>query len=79
MGIFLTLGSGLIFTIAGLIVKYLKDYHPVSLAVFRFQGVLVPALVLALYSHYVKREQVFSTIWPLTNQEQRRKFIFTGV
>lgn len=79
LGIFFTLGSGFIFTCAGIIVKYMKDYHPISLAVFRFQGVLLPALALALYSHYVKRDQVFSTIWPLTDKEKLKRFIFTGV
>lgn len=79
LGIFFTLGSGFIFTVAGVIVKYMKDYHPLSLAVYRFQGVLLPAFVLALYAHYVKKEQVFSTIWPLTDKEKLKKFIFCGV
>ncbi|ODN00887.1 Solute carrier family 35 member G1 [Orchesella cincta] len=79
LGIFWTLGSGFIFTVGGVIVKYMKDYHPITLATFRFQGVLLPALVLALYSHYVRKEVVFGTIWPLTDKEKLKRFAFTCV
>jgi len=79
LGIFWTLESGFIFTSAGVIVKYMKDFHPVTLAAFRFQGVLLPALVLALYSHYVRKEEVFSTVWPLSDKEKLKKVLFNCV
>ncbi|CAL8125747.1 unnamed protein product [Orchesella dallaii] len=78
-GIFWTLGSGFIFTVAGVIVKYMKNYHPLTLAAFRFQGVLLPALILAFYSHYKKKQVVFGTIWPLTDKEKLRRVLFICV
>lgn len=48
MGIILTLTSGFIFTCGGVIVKYMKDFHPVTLAVYRFQGVFLPGMITTL-------------------------------
>lgn len=73
MGILLTLASGLAFTVGGVIVKYMKEYHPFTLAIFRFQGILLPSLAWVLYMRYFKNPLVFQPIWPLSEREKAKR------
>ncbi|ODN00873.1 Solute carrier family 35 member G1 [Orchesella cincta] len=78
-GILLSVVSGLASTFGGIIVKHMKGFHPFSLATYRFQGVVFPALVIVLYYKFVRKEDVFKTVWPVTDKEKLRKFGFTIV
>jgi uncharacterized membrane protein len=70
MGLVLTLISGLMFAIMGLIVKYLKEYHAMNLGFFRFTGMLLPAIPFLLYVTLVQKKSVLEPIWPLTQKKQ---------
>ncbi|ODN00885.1 Solute carrier family 35 member G1 [Orchesella cincta] len=72
-GILLTLASGILFTIGGVIVKYMKDYHPFTLGIFRFQGILLPSLFMVLYACYVQKLPIFDPVWPLTDKEKAKR------
>lgn len=74
-GILLTLMSGLMFTIGGVIVKYLKEYHPFTLGIFRFQGILLPSLGMVLYAYYVQKVPVFEPVWPPTHKQKRKRVL----
>lgn len=78
-GIMLSLFSGLASTFGGLIVRHLKSFHPFSLATYRFQGILLPTLILVFYYRFVKKQNVFNAIWPVTEKEKLIKFSFTIV
>ena len=43
-GLLLALLSSLVFSISALLVKYLPHYNPITIALWRFQGALWPAL-----------------------------------
>lgn len=65
-GILLTLVTGLVFTVGGVIVKYMKGYHPFILAFYRFQGILLPGLGMVGYAKYVEGVKVFEPVWPVS-------------
>lgn len=78
-GILLSLCNGLASTFGGLIVRYKDDFHPFSLAAYKFQGILLPALLIILYYYFVNKRNVFDTIWPLKDKDTLMKFGFTIV
>ncbi|CAG7838633.1 unnamed protein product [Allacma fusca] len=55
-GLFYTLMSSLIFSVSALLVKNLHHYSPLTLAVWRFQGALIPAVPLVSI-HFNKKYQ----------------------
>jgi len=66
LGIILALGSSVIFPLGGLAVKALgENYHTYSISVWRFQGVLLPAIPIALYHRCIKGDMIFDTVLPL--------------
>lgn len=67
-GMLLALLSSLIFSLTALLVKKLDGYHPFSIALWRFQGALIPALPLIIHTRYFTKvgEKVFDRIWPWT-------------
>lgn len=78
-GILLSLCNGLASTFGGLIVRYKDDFHPFSLAAYKFQGILLPALLIILYYYFVNNRNVFDAIWPLKDKDTLMKFGFTIV
>ncbi|CAL8125749.1 unnamed protein product [Orchesella dallaii] len=78
-GILLSLSSGLASTFGGIIVKRMTGFHPFSLATYRFQGIVFPTLIIVLYYKFYRKENVFQSIWPVTDKEKLRKLGFTIV
>ncbi|CAL8125739.1 unnamed protein product [Orchesella dallaii] len=74
-GILLTLASGILFTVGGVIVKYMKDYHPFTLAIFRFQGILLPSFCMVFYACYVQKLPIFEPVWPLTEKAKAKRCV----
>ncbi|CAL8125741.1 unnamed protein product [Orchesella dallaii] len=74
-GILLALLAGFVFTVGTVIVvKYMKHYHPFTLAMFRLQGIFVPSIFMVLYYNRVKKIPVFQPIWPVTEKGKGKKF-----
>ena len=78
-GIMLSIASGLASTFGGIIVRHMKEFHPFSLATYRFQGILLPTLVMLLFFKFVRKEDVLKSIWPMTDREKLKKLGFTIV
>ncbi|KAF6199748.1 hypothetical protein GE061_006046 [Apolygus lucorum] len=55
LGIILATVSSFFFSICSVIVKWMVNVHPMELAAFRFVGVLLPAIPIAIY----RKENVF--------------------
>ncbi|OXA51262.1 hypothetical protein Fcan01_14188 [Folsomia candida] len=57
LGILLALCASLLFPLTGLLVKTLvKTYHPFNVAFWRFQGILLPAIPMALCRPSAKKD-----------------------
>ena len=54
-GIFLAITSSFFYSLTIVIAKMMEDYHPLNLTVWRFMGILVPAVPITLYYKYVKK------------------------
>lgn len=67
-GMLLALLSSLIFSLTALLVKKLDGYHPISIALWRFQGALLPAIPILFQARYFSKigEKVFDRVWPLS-------------
>ncbi|CAG7834662.1 unnamed protein product [Allacma fusca] len=75
-GFLFTLLSSLCFSITALLVKLLKDYDPINVALWRFQGAFLPAIPLLLFWRY-------SESWDRRNEkvekeEEDSKEVFCG-
>ncbi|XP_062554340.1 solute carrier family 35 member G1 isoform X2 [Armigeres subalbatus] len=55
LGIILATVSSFFFSLCSVIVKGLVDINPIELATFRFIGVLLPSIPIAIY----KQERIF--------------------
>ncbi|CAL8110064.1 unnamed protein product [Orchesella dallaii] len=68
-GMLLALLSSLIFSLTALLVKKLEGYHPISIALWRFQGALLPAVPLIIHKLYFSKlgNKVFDRVWPWSN------------
>lgn len=75
LGILLALLAGLAFTIGTVFVKFMPNYHALTLAVFRLQGITIPALFLVLYESGVKKTPIFTPIWPLNERQKWKKLV----
>lgn len=75
-GMLLALLSSLIFSLTALLVKKLEGYHPFSIALWRFQGALVPAIPIIIHARYFSKigEKVLERIWPLTETKNMSMF-----
>ncbi len=47
------------------LVKLLDKYHPLSLAVHRHWGNVIPSVPIILYYRYWKKVPLFDEVWPL--------------
>jgi len=80
LGFILTLLSGLLYSLAALLVKLLKDkYSPVMISVWRFQGVLVPSVVLLFTRVFCRKRNDLLSIWPLTDKQKAKTFFILMV
>ena len=61
-GILLALLTGICFTVSNLIVKYLKNHHPVNLSFWRYFGFIIPILPYIAYMRVWRGINVFSSI-----------------
>lgn len=65
LGILMAISSSMVFALCILIVKSLPQYHPFSVSFWRFQGVLIPSIPMAIYFRCVKKQKIFDLICPL--------------
>ncbi|OXA60250.1 solute carrier family 35 member G1 isoform X2 [Folsomia candida] len=71
IGLTLTLLSGLLYSLAALLAKLLKDdYHPFMISIWRFQGVFAPSILLVLYRVVLMKQPDFKPVWPLKTREK---------
>ena len=56
-GFFFTIMSSLCFSLTAVVVKKLHAYHPVTVALWRFQGAFLPALPLILCHHFGEKKK----------------------
>ena len=54
-GFLFTLLSSLCFSFTALVVKYLHDYNPINLALWRYQGAFLPAVPIAFFHWFAQR------------------------
>src|SRR4051812_34426563 len=66
LGIGLALISSILFPLAALLVKALVQYHPYNVALWRFQGVVWPSLLMTCYHECLKKEDIFRPLLPPT-------------
>lgn len=68
-GLIFALLSSLFFSLTALLGKVLQknhNQHPFVVVMWRYGGILVPAIVLVLYFQIKKKEPVFETLCPMS-------------
>jgi hypothetical protein len=73
LGVLLALLASILFPLAGMVVKALKDYHPFNVAFWRFQGILIPAIPMA----FCRRSIITSTTTTTTSESGGDDIIIT--
>ena len=68
-GIIFTLLASICFSLSVTLIKTLNNYDPLSIAIFRFGGVVVPIVPIVIY-YKCRGVAVFSSIWPLTQKQK---------
>lgn len=77
IGIILAITSSMLFALCILIVKLLaNDYHPYSVTFWRFQGVLLPSLLISFYYRVFKKQPIFNMVCPVRSPENRKTVFF---
>ena len=79
LGIILAVSSSALFALCILIVKSLPEYHPYSVSLWRFQGILLPAIPVAFYCRVIKKEKIFDRILPITAPDHLKTLFFLFV
>ena len=54
-GFIFTIMSSICFSLTAVVVKYLQAYHPVNVALWRFQGSFLPAVPIMIYHRYCQK------------------------
>ncbi|CAG7698834.1 unnamed protein product [Allacma fusca] len=75
-GIILAVLASTFLSLTTLIAKLLIGYHPFNVAIWRFQGILLPSLPVLVFSTCVRNEPVFDTIRPLTQPDKLKTSLF---
>jgi len=65
LGLILALISSILISLVTLIVKSLSQYHPLSLVIWRLQGILLPSIIIMAYSG--RRTNLAEPFWPLSS------------
>ena len=78
-GIILTLISSVFYSLSMLVVKIMDNYHPLNKTVWRYFGILLPAIPIAIYYDCVKKTKIFNAVWPLREREKIINFFGTHV
>jgi len=69
LGISLALFASLVFSLGSIIVKSIsEEYHPFSISVWTFQGILIPSLIVLMAQRICGSDDVFKGVWPLKSQ-----------
>ncbi|XP_021958875.2 solute carrier family 35 member G1 isoform X2 [Folsomia candida] len=69
-GIIFGVLSSLCFSLTLLLAKVLReqyDYHPICVTIWRYVGILAPAIPISIYYHFCTSEPVFDSVWPMSN------------
>jgi hypothetical protein len=56
-GMLLALVSSVMFSLSALLVKFLKSYHPVTIALWRIQGAFLPSILLLIWKEVKHRRR----------------------
>ena len=79
-GIIFTAASSMFFSLTILTVKLLDHYHPLTISVWRFLGILIPPIPLAFYYQCkTDKDDIFKAVWPLKGRENITNFICVQV
>jgi hypothetical protein len=79
LGLMLALLSSILISLVTLIVKSLPQYHPLSLVIWRLQGVLLPSIILMSYLKGGKGVDLFQPVWPLSSWNKWSLIIILAV
>ncbi|CAG7830266.1 unnamed protein product [Allacma fusca] len=90
-GMMLAFSASFFFSLTVVMVKILKDYHPLSISVWRYLGILVPSIPIVLYfqflpeksrtteshemSNKAKAVNIFQTVWPFRERDKLINFV----
>ena len=55
-GFIFTIMSSICFSLTAVVVKYLQAYHPVNIALWRFQGSFLPAVPIMIYHRFCQKQ-----------------------
>ncbi|CAL8091693.1 unnamed protein product [Orchesella dallaii] len=72
IGILLTLVASGALALSSICVKVIPGYHPYSVSVWTFQGILLPSLIVLLFSCLIKKENVIKLSKPIEDLEVDR-------
>jgi hypothetical protein len=61
LGVLLAIHSALIGPLTSIIVKGLPEYHPMTVASWRFIGMLLPSLLMLSFHKFFKRDEIFNS------------------
>ncbi|ODM97549.1 Solute carrier family 35 member G1 [Orchesella cincta] len=73
LGILLTLVASGALALSSICVKAIPNYHPYSVSVWTFQGILLPSLIVLLFSCLIKKENVVKLSKPQNDQYSNEK------
>ena len=68
--------SCMAFPMGGLIAKYFKEYHAFSKCLWRFQGLLLPAIPIMLYLRCCQDKPIFDKISPVRQNDNLKNVGF---
>ena len=64
--------ASLFFSLTILSVKLLGHYHPFTISVWRFLGILIPSIPMVIYYEWRQDSgSIFRRIWPLVGKNRR--------
>jgi hypothetical protein len=79
VGILCCLLSSIIFSLATIVVKSIQSYHAFNISFYRFQGVLVPSLIVLAFSALFGNKGTFDSLSPKKNKELKRTLVLLMV
>jgi len=83
-GMFLALVSSVMFSLSALLVKFLKSYHPITIALWRIQGAFLPSIFILIWkevkyrrrrrkkSHTDNSTSALRSVWPWTDKDKMK-------
>lgn len=78
-GIIFAIMASVFLSLTTLLAKLLIGYHPFNVAIWRFEGILIPSLPVLIFASCVHEEPVFESIQPIWERGKFKTFVLLFV